>query len=185
MIEDVQKDASGRMDRSVLAFTKALMKLRTGRAHPGLLEHIEAEYYGSNVPLNQVANLAVEDSRTLTVTPWEQQMVPVIEKAIRNSDLGLNPVTAGSVIRVPLPDLTEERRRDLARLVKQEAEHSRVAIRNVRRDALSDLKEMVKEKLITEDDERRAHHTIQELTDKHTAAIDKVSEEKQHEVMEF
>ena len=185
MIEDVQKDASSRMDKSVLAFTKALTKLRTGRAHPGLLEHINAEYYGSNVPLNQVANLAVEDSRTLTVTPWEQQMVPVIEKAIRNSDLGLNPVTAGNIIRVPLPDLTEERRQDLARLVKQEAEQSRVAIRNVRRDALSDLKEMVKEKMITEDDERRAHHAIQELTDKHTAAIDKVSEEKQHEIMEF
>ncbi len=185
MIEDVQKDASGRMDKSVLAFTKALTKLRTGRAHPGLLEHINAEYYGSNVPLNQVANLAVEDPRTLTVTPWEQQMVPVIEKAIRNSDLGLNPVTAGSVIRVPLPDLTEERRLDLARLVKQEAEQSRVAIRNVRRDALSDLKEMVKEKMIAEDDERRAHHVIQELTDKHIAAIDKVSEDKQHEIMEF
>lgn len=185
MIEDVRKDASSRMEKSVLALTKTLTRVRTGRAHSGLLEHINAEYYGSDVPLKQVANLAVEDSRTLTVTPWEQQMVPVIEKAIRNSDLGLNPVTAGNVIRVPLPDLTEERRKDLARLVKQEGEQSRVAVRNIRRDALSDLKELRKEKLITEDDEHRTHHMIQEVTDKHIAVIDKVLEKKQQEIMEF
>ena len=185
MIEDVRKDASGRMSKSVLALTKTLIRVRTGRAHAGLLENIKAKYYGADVPLNQVANLGVEDSRTLTVTPWEQPMVAVIEKAIRNSDLGLNPVTAGNVIRVPLPDLTEERRKDLVRLVKQEGEQSRVAVRNIRRDALGDLKEFLKEKLITEDDEHRAHHVIQELTDKFIAAIDKILEEKHQEIMEF
>jgi len=173
------------MEKSVAALSQALKKIRTGRAHPSLLEHITAEYYGSKVPLSQVANIALEDSRTLTVTPWEQQMVSVVEKAIQNSDLGLNPVTAGNVIRVPLPDLTEERRRDLARLVKQEAEQVRVAVRNIRRDALNDLKDMVKEKMISEDDERRGHQVIQDLTDQHVADIDKVSEEKQQEIMEF
>ena len=185
MIEDVRKDASGRMDKSVLALTKMLIGVRTGRAHTGLLENIKAKYYGANTPLNQVANLSIEDSRTLTVTPWEQEMVAVIEKAIRNSDLGLNPVTAGNVIRVPLPDLTEERRKDLVRLVKKEGEQSRVAVRNIRRDALGDLKELLKEKLITEDDEHRAHHMIQELTDKYVATIDKILEEKHQEIMEF
>jgi ribosome recycling factor len=185
MIEDVKKDANKRMEKSVAALSQALKKLRTGRAHPSLLEHVTAEYYGSKVSLNQVANIALEDSRTLTVTPWEQQMVSVVEKAIQNCDLGLNPVTAGNVIRVPLPDLTEERRRDLARLVNQEAEQVRVAVRNIRRDALNDLKDMVKEKMISEDDERRGHQVIQGLTDQHIADIDKVSEKKQQEILEF
>ena len=160
-------------------------KLRTGRAHVGLLEHLTADYYGSEVPLTQMANIAVEDARTLTVSPWEQQMVPVIEKAIMNSDLGLTPATAGSVIRVPLPVLTEERRRDLAKLVKHDAENARIAVRNIRRDALHDLKELLKEKEITEDDDRRGSQEIQVLTDRHVAEIDKLSDEKQKEIMDF
>lgn len=185
MIEDIKKEADQRMDKSVVSLSQALKKLRTGRAHVGLMEHITAEYYGNQVPLNQVANIAVEDAKTLTVSPWEPQMVSVIEKAIMNSDLGLTPNTAGNIIRVPLPALTEERRRDLARLVKRGAENGRIAVRNIRRDSLHDLKELLKEKEITEDDERRAHQEIQILTDRHIAEIDRISEEKQKEIMDF
>lgn len=185
MIDDIRKDAKQRMRKSVEALTVALRKLRTGRAQPSLLDHLTVDYYGSEVPLSQTANIAVEDARTLTVTPWEQKMVPVIEKAIMNSDLGLTPATAGTVIRVPLPALTEERRRDLARLVKQEAENARIAVRNIRRDALHDMKELLKEKEITEDDDHRGQQLIQELTDKYVAEIDGVSEEKQKEIMSF
>lgn len=185
MIEDLKKDAGDRMHKSVGALSQALTKLRTGRAHPSLLEQISVSYYGTDTPLNQVANIAVDDGRTLSVTPWEQQIIPEIEKAIQNSELGLNPVTAGKVIRVPLPDLTEERRKTLARLVKQEAEQARVAVRNVRRDVISDLKALQKEKEITKDDERRGEQEIQQITDKHIADIDKVSEEKQKEIMDF
>ena len=185
MMNEIKKDADKRMDKSVVSLSLAFKKLRTGRAHTGLLEHLTAEYYGASVPLTQVANVAVEDSRTLTVTPWEQQMIPVIEKAIMNSDLGLTPATAGHVIRVPLPVLTEERRRDLARLVKQDAENARIAVRNIRRDALHDLKELLKEKEISEDDERRVHQEIQDLTDQHTTEIGKISEKKQQEIMDF
>ncbi len=185
MMNEIKKDADKRMDKSVVSLSLAFKKLRTGRAHTGLLEHLTAEYYGAEVPLTQVANVAVEDSRTLTVTPWEQQMIPVIEKAIMNSDLGLTPMTAGNVIRVPLPVLTEERRRDLARLVKQDAENARIAVRNIRRDALHDLKELLKEKEISEDDERRVHQEIQDLTDQHTTEIGKISEKKQQEIMDF
>lgn len=185
MMEELKKDADKRMDKSVVALSQTFKKLRTGRAHTGLLEHLSAEYYGAEVPLTQVANLAVEDARTLTVTPWEQQMIPVIEKAIMNSDLGLTPATAGNVIRVPLPVLTEERRRDLARLVKQDAENARISVRNIRRDVLHDLKELLKAKEISEDNERRVHQEIQELTDQHIAEIGKISEEKQKEIMDF
>ena len=185
MMNEIKKNADKRMDKSVVSLSLAFKKLRTGRAHTGLLEHLAAEYYGAEVPLTQVANVAVEDSRTLTVTPWEQQMIPVIEKAIMNSDLGLTPMTAGNVIRVPLPVLTEERRRDLARLVKQDAENARIAVRNIRRDALHDLKELLKEKEISEDDERRVHQEIQDLTDQHTTEIGKISEKKQQEIMDF
>lgn len=185
MIDDIKKNTDQRMDKSVVALSQAFSKLRTGRARTGLLEHLTAEYYGSEVPLNQVANIAVEDSRTLTVTPWEPQMIPVIEKAIMNSDLGLTPNTAGNVIRVPLPALTEERRKNLAKLVKQDAENGRVSIRNIRRDSLHDLKELLKEKEIAEDDERRAQHEIQGLTDRHIAEIDRMSNEKQKEIMDF
>lgn len=185
MIDDIKADAEQRMAKSVAALAQALRKLRTGRAHPSLLEHITVDYYGSNVPLGQTANISIEDARTLTVTPWEKQMVPVVEKAIMNANLGLMPMTAGTVIRVPLPALTEERRRDLAKLVKHEAEQGRVAIRNVRRDALSDLKELLKEKEINEDQERQAHQQIQDLTDRYVADVEKVSEEKQKEIMDF
>ena len=185
MIDDIKKDAAQRMQKSVDSLGLSLRKLRTGRAQTSLLEHLTVDYYGSEVPITQTANIAVEDSRTLTVTPWEQKMVAVIEKAILNSDLGLTPASAGPVIRVPLPPLTEERRKDLAKLVKQEAENARIAVRNIRRDALHDLKELQKEKEITEDDERRGHHLIQEITDKHVADIDRESEEKQKEIMSF
>ena len=185
MIEDLKKDAGERMKKTVAALSHALTKLRTGRAHPSLLEQINVSYYGSDTPLNQVANIAVEDSRTLSVTPWEAQMVSEVEKAIQNSALGLNPVTAGKVVRVPLPDLTEERRKNLARMVKQEAEQGRVAVRNVRRDVISDLKTLLKEKAITEDEERRAEQDIQAITDKYVGEVDKISEQKQAEIMEF
>jgi ribosome recycling factor len=185
VIEDLKKDAKQRMQKSVAALGQTLTKLRTGRAHPSLLEQLTVSYYGAEVPLNQVANIAVEDSRTLTVTPWEDSVISAIEKAIQNSDLGLNPMTAGRVIRVPLPDLTEERRKDLARLVKHEAEQGRVAVRNIRRDVIGDLKTLLKEKEISEDDERRAEAEIQQLTDKYIAEVDAVSEAKQAEIMEF
>jgi len=185
VIDDLKKDAGDRMQKSVGALSQVLTKLRTGRAHPSLLEQISVSYYGSDTPLNQVANIAVDDGRTLSVTPWEPQIIPDIEKAIQNSELGLNPMTAGKIIRVPLPDLKEERRKDLARMVKQEAENARVAVRNIRRDVISDVKALKKEKEITEDDERRAEQEIQQITDKYIADIDKVSEEKQKEIMDF
>jgi ribosome recycling factor len=185
MLENLKKDAKQRMQKSVAALSQGLTKLRTGRAHPSLLEQITVSYYGTDTPLNQVANIAVEDSRTLSITPWEPQLVSAIEKAVQNSQLGLNPVTAGRIIRVPLPDLTEERRKDLARLVKHEAEQARVAVRNVRRDVLTELKALLKDKQITEDDERRTEQEVQKITDKFTADIDKVSEEKQQEIMAF
>ncbi len=185
MIDDIRKDADLRMGKSVESLGQAFRKLRTGRAQVSLLDHLQVEYYGSDVPLTQAANIAVEDSRTLTVTPWEPKMVAVIEKAIMNSDLGLTPTSAGPVIRVPLPALTEERRRDLARLVKQEAENARIAVRNIRRDAINDLKELLKEKEIGVDDDRRGQQVIQECTDHHVARIDELSEEKQKEIMNF
>ena len=179
------KDAGARMSKSVAALKSELTKIRTGRAHTSLLDHITVEYYGSQVPLNQAANVGVEDSRTLTVTPWEKDMVPVIEKAIMGSDLGLNPATAGTIIRVPLPALTEERRKDMIRLVRHEAESGRVAVRNIRRDAIHDIKELLKEKMIGKDDEHRAEDEIQVITDRHVADIDKVLAEKESELMEI
>ncbi len=184
MLNDIKKDAASRMAKSVEALRLELTKLRTGRAHTSLLDHITVEYYGSEVPLNQVANVNVEDSRTLTITPWEKNMVQPIERAIMNSDLGLNPASAGTVIRVPLPPLTEERRKDMIRIVRQEAEGGRVAIRNIRRDALSDIKDLQKEKLIGEDEERRANDEIQAITDKHIAEVDRVLSEKERDLME-
>ena len=185
MLEDIKKDANERMKKSVAALRQELKKLRTGRAHPSLLEHLTVDYYGTQVPINQVANVIIEDSRTLSVTPWEKQMVAVIEKAILTSELGLTPNSAGTVIRIPLPPMTEERRKDLARVVRQEAEAGRVAVRNIRRDALHDVKELLKEKLITEDEDRRAHEEVQKLTDKHVAAIDSVLADKEAELMEI
>ncbi len=185
MINEIKKDASERMDKSISSLQQSLTKLRTGRAHTSLLDHITVEYYGSQVPLNQVANVNVDDSRTLAVSPWEKSMVQAIEKAIMRSDLGLNPVTAGTVIRVPLPPLTEERRKDMTKLVRHEAEGGRIAIRNIRRDALSDIKDLLKEKMIGEDEEHRAHDEVQVITDKHIALIDEVLATKESELMEI
>jgi ribosome recycling factor len=185
MISDVKKSAEQRMRKSVEALRDEFRRLRTGRASTALLEHITIEYYGTQVPINQAATVVVEDARTLAVSPWEKQMVPVVEKAILTSDLGLTPVTAGSVIRVPLPPMTEERRKELVRVVRHEAEAGRVAVRNIRRDALADLKDLHKEKLITEDEERRGHDEIQKLTDHFVAEVEKLLKEKETEVMEF
>lgn len=185
MLEDVKKDAVERMQKCVLAFRNELKRLRTGRAHPSLLEHIRVDYYGTETPLNQVANIALEDARTITVTPWEKGMVQAIEKAIMKSDLGLNPNTAGTVIRVPMPPLTEERRKDLTKVVRHEAENARVAVRNVRRDVNNEIKDMLKEKLLSQDDERRAQDEVQKLTDKHVADIEQVLQEKEKELMQI
>ncbi len=185
MIEDINQDARQRMAKSVEALKHELAKIRTGRAHTSLLDHITVEYYGSEVPLNQVASINVEDARTLTITPWEKNMVGKVEKAILSSDLGLNPATAGTVIRVPMPPLTEERRRELVRIVRQEAENGRVTIRNIRRDANHDLKDLLKEKEISEDEEKRAQENIQKLTDKNIAHVDSLLSEKEKELMEI
>ncbi len=185
MIDEILKDAKERMERSLDALRDEFRRVRTGRAHTGLLEHITVEYYGARVPINQAANVTVEDARTLAVSPYEKQMTPIIEKAILTSDLGLTPISAGTVIRVPLPPMTEERRRDLARVLRNEAEGGRIAVRNVRRDAISDVKELQKEKLITEDDEHKAQDDIQKITDKYVARIDALLEEKENEIMEF
>lgn len=185
MIEDIKKDAAERMVKSIEALDRELRKLRTGRAHTSLLDHITVEYYGSDVPLSQVANISVEDARTLTVAPWEKQMVQAVEKAIMTSDLGLTPSTAGTVIRVPLPPLTEERRKDMIRVVRHEAELARVSIRNIRRDALQMCKALLKDKEISEDQDHRAHEQIQALTDKHIARVEEVLAEKEKELLEF
>ena len=184
MLDEIKQDAGQRMAKSVAALKSELTKIRTGRAHTSLLDHITVEYYGSQTPLNQVSNVGVEDSRTLTVTPWEKDMVQAIEKAIMSSDLGLNPASAGTVIRVPLPALTEERRKDMIRIVRHEAENGRIAIRNIRRDALHDIKDLLKEKMIGEDDERRAEGEIQDITDKYVAEVDQVLAVKEAELLE-
>jgi ribosome recycling factor len=184
MIDDIKQDAADRMDKTVKTLQDSLAKIRTGRAHPSLLDHLTISYYGADTPLKQVANVNVEDSRTLTIQPFEQSMVKAVEKAIMESDLGLNPNTAGTVIRVPMPPLTEERRRDLTRVVRQEGEHAKVAVRNIRRDANGDLKDLVKEKLITEDDEHRGQEIVQKLTDQHVKEIDELLEAKEKDLME-
>ena len=184
MIDETNKDASVRMGKSLESLKNDLIKIRTGRSHPSLLDHITVEYYGSVVPISQVANVGIGDSRTLTVTAWEKDMVKAVDKAIRSSDLGLNPVTAGTVIRVPLPPLTEERRRDLVKVVRSEGENAKIAVRNIRRDAISDFKELLKEKEISEDDKRRGEDLIQKLTDKHVAEIDVILAGKEAELME-
>ena len=183
MINDIQQSAATRMGKSIDALKHEFSKIRTGRAHPSLLDQISVSYYGSESPLSQVANIAVEDSRTLTISPWEKGMVQAIEKAIMKSDLGLNPATNGMVIRVPLPVLTEERRRNLVKVVKQEAENGRVAIRNIRRDANSEIKESLKEKLISEDEARAAEDKIQKLTDQYVKDIEKLLESKESDLL--
>ncbi|MFN4235777.1 MAG: ribosome recycling factor [Vogesella sp.] len=183
MINDVKKSAEHKMQKSLETFKTDLGKVRTGRAHPGLLDHVMVEYYGSDVPVNQVANVTNIDARTLGVQAWEKNMVSKIEKAIRDSDLGLNPSSMGELIRVPMPALTEERRRDLIKVVRAEAEGARVAVRNVRRDANNDFKNLLKDKAITEDEERRGQDDIQKLTDKYIAEIDKALAAKEAELM--
>lgn len=182
---EILKDAKQRMQKSVENFRQELTKLRTGRAHTSLLDHIKVDYYGAQVPINQAANVGVADARTLTVQPFDKSMVQTIEKAIMNSDLGLNPATAGDVIRIPLPPLNEERRRDLTRVVGQEAEHARVAVRNIRRDANQHLKDLLKEKEITQDEEHRAEEQIQKATDECIEKIDEVAGAKEKELMEI
>jgi len=184
MLDDLKKDAQARMTKCVQTFAADLKKLRTGRAHPSLIEHLKVDYYGSEVPLQQIASINVEEGRTLVVSPWEKTMVQAIEKAIHKSDLGLNPLTAGTVIRIPMPPLTEERRRDITKVVRHDAENARVAVRNVRRDVMTDIKEMLKEKLVSQDDERRAESEVQKLTDKHVAEIDQLLAGKEKEIMQ-
>lgn len=183
-MEAIKTASESRMKKTIEALQNELAKLRTGRAHPSLLEHIRVTHYGNEVPLNQVASVTIGDSRTLVVSPWEKTMVQAIEKAIMTADLGLNPATAGTVIRVPLPPLTEERRKEMVKLVKNEAENARVAIRNARRDANNQLKDLLKKKEISEDDERRSQENIQKLTDKYIAEIDKLGQVKEKELME-
>ena len=183
MIADVKKSAEQKMQKSVEALKADLGKVRTGRAHTGLLDHITVDYYGNATPLNQVANVTLIDARTLGVSPWEKRMAQAIEKAIRDSDLGLNPATVGEVVRVPMPALTEERRKDLIKVVRGEAEDARVAIRNIRRDANHHLKELLKDKKISEDEERRGQEDIQKLTDRYIAEVDKVLQTKEADLM--
>jgi ribosome recycling factor len=183
MIDDIKKDAAARMAKTVEALGHELAKIRTGRAHPSLLDHVMVSYYGSDMPIKQVANVTVEDARTLAITPWERNMVQAVEKAIMQSDLGLNPNTAGAVIRVPMPALTEERRRDLIKVARHEAEQARVAVRNVRRDANGELKDLVKEKMISEDDERRGQEIVQKLTDQYVKEVDQVLAQKETDLM--
>jgi ribosome recycling factor len=185
MIKEIMQDAGSRMVKTIDSLRQSLSKIRTGRAHPSLLDHLTVEYYGSEMPISQVANIGVEDARTLTVTPWEKQMVQAIEKSILKSDLGLNPATAGTVIRIPMPPLTEETRRELVKVVRHEGEAAKVAIRNIRRDANSDFKELLKEKEISEDEERKAAEDIQRLTDRYVGEVDKVLSGKETELMEI
>lgn len=183
MIPELKKTTEQKMQKSLEALKTDLGKVRTGRAHAGILDHVQVDYYGSMVPIGQVANVNLIDARTIGVTPWEKKMAAVIEKAIRDSDLGLNPATMGDTVRVPMPALTEERRRDLIKVVRHEAENARVAVRNLRRDANHALKEAVKAKTISEDDERRAQEDVQKLTDRHIAEIDKALAQKESDLM--
>jgi len=183
MVNDIKKNAEQKMQKSLEALKTDLSKIRTGRAHTGLLDHVMVEYYGSMVAVNQVANVNLGDARTINVQPYEKNMVAKVEKAIRDSDLGLNPATSGDVIRVPMPMLTEERRRELAKVVRSEGENAKVAVRNVRRDANDALKKLVKDKEISEDDERRAQEEVQKLTDRYVADVDKLLQTKEAEIM--
>jgi ribosome recycling factor len=184
MLDELKKDATQRKSKCVQQFQADLKKLRTGRAHPSLVENLKVDYYGTESPLQQLANISIEDARTLVVSPWDKGAVQAIEKAIYKSELGLTPNTAGTVIRVPLPPLTEERRRDVTKVARQDAEAAKVAVRNVRRDALSDVKDLLKEKMIGQDDEKRAQEDIQKLTDRHVAEIDQVLAAKEKEIMQ-
>jgi ribosome recycling factor len=183
MISDVRNSAEQKMARSIETLKADLAKVRTGRAHTGLLDHIHVNYYGSSIPLSQAANITLADPRTIGVTPWEKKMIPVVEKAIRESDLGLNPATSGEMIRVPMPALTEERRKELIKVVHKEAEAAKIAVRNVRRDANEQLKKLLKDKQCSEDDERRAHDELQKLTDRFVADVDRLLQAKEADLM--
>ena len=185
MLPAIQNDTRTRMNKSLEALRHELAKIRTGRAHPSLLEHVHVEYYGNEVPINQAASVAIEDARTLSVSPWDKNMVKAIEKAILTSDLGLNPNTAGQVIRIPLPPLTEERRKDLGKIVHHEGENAKIAIRNIRRDANHQIMELLKDKAISEDDERRAEAEIQNVTDLAVSKVDEIVAEKEQELLEI
>ncbi|KAF7962732.1 ribosome recycling factor [Cupriavidus sp. UYMMa02A] len=182
-VAETKKSVEQKMQKSIEAFKADLAKIRTGRAHVGLLDHVQVDYYGSMVPISQVANIGLGDARTITVQPWEKKMVGAVEKAIRDCDLGLNPATMGEVIRVPMPALTEERRKELTKVVKGEAEGAKIAVRNLRRDANEQFKKLVKDKAISEDDERRGQDEVQKLTDRYVAEIDKMVAEKEKEIM--
>lgn len=183
MLDDLQKRTTDRMQKTIDALKHELAKIRTGRAHPSLLEHVKVDYYGSEVPISQVASVTVEDARTLAVTPWERNMIQAVDKAIRASDLGLNPATAGTVIRVPMPPLTEQRRKELIKVVRHEGENGRVAIRNIRRDANTEIKAALKDKQISEDQERRIEEQIQKLTDQYIKEIDALLDEKEADLL--
>ncbi|MFY8055386.1 MAG: ribosome recycling factor [Limnohabitans sp.] len=182
-IADIKKNMETKMDQSIAAFTNTLTKIRTGRANPALLDTVQVDYYGSLMPINQVANVSLLDARTISVQPWEKSMAAKIEKAIRDSDLGLNPSAMGELIRVPLPPMTEERRKELTKVVRSEGENAKVAIRNLRRDANEAVKKLVKDKEASEDDQKRAEADIQKVTDKHIADIDKLIAGKEQEIM--
>lgn len=184
MIEDIKADAEKHMKKSLEALAAAFNKIRTGRAHPAILDSVQVNYYGQDTPLKQIASVNVEDNRTLTISPWEKHLIPVIEKAIMSADLGLNPATSGDLIRVPMPMLTEQTRREMVKQAKADAEHARVSIRNARRDANNDLKELEKSKDISEDDQRRGEEEVQKLTDRYIAEIDKVLKSKEEDLME-
>lgn len=185
MINEIQSDADTRMKKSIESLKQELTKIRTGRAHTSLLDSITVDYYGNETPLNQVANISILDSRTLSVQVWEKQMTPVVEKAIMSSDLGLNPATSGDLMRIPLPPLTEETRKNLIKVVRSEGEHAKVAVRNIRRDANSTLKDLEKEKEISEDEEHRGQDAVQKLTDKHVKEIDQILTVKEKDLMEI
>jgi len=184
MVDMIKKNAEAHMQKSVEALRLDLVKIRTGRAHPSLLDHVTVDYYGSQMPVNQVASISVTDGRSLMISPWDKKMIPAIEKAIMQADLGLNPSTSGGIVRVPMPALTEDRRKEFVKIVKGETENARVAIRNVRREANGHVKELLKAKKISEDDERRAEEQIQKLTDKYIQEADKLLAAKEAELME-
>jgi ribosome recycling factor len=183
-VNQIKKTTDDKMKKSVDALKADLAKVRTGRAHTGILDHVKVDYYGNETPLSQVANITLVDSRTIGVQPWEKKMAPAIEKAIRDSDLGLNPATQGDLVRVPMPALTEERRRELIKVVKHEGENAKVAVRNLRRDAIHHLKELLKNKAITEDEERRTQDEVQKLTDRYVAEVDKLLQQKEADLMQ-
>lgn len=185
MIDEVTEDAAERMDKSLLALNSAFAKIRTGRANPAILDNIEVDYYGTSTPIKQLASITVEEGRSLLIAPWEKRLVPEIEKAILKSDLGLTPASTSDVVRLPMPPLTEENRRDLIRQARQEAENARVAIRNIRRDAIADVREMVREKIVSEDDGRRCEDELQKVTDAHVKRADAALSEKEADLMEI